>query len=100
LILKELTDRDQIGNHDFFFILLNGYNDRQQSLQFIVTSDGVQYDAKMTKEGEDTSWNAVWFSAVQINDDSWTAEIFIPYSELRFPDKEIQVWGLNMEREF
>lgn len=100
LILKELTDRDQIGNHDFFFILLNGYNDRQQSLQFIVTSAGVQYDAKMTKEGEDTSWNAVWFSAVQINDDSWTAEIFIPYSELRFPDKEIQVWGLNMEREF
>ncbi|MBA3986372.1 MAG: carbohydrate binding family 9 domain-containing protein, partial [Flavobacteriales bacterium] len=47
-ILKELTERDQIGNDDFFYILLNGYNDRQQSLQFIVTAAGVQYDAKMT----------------------------------------------------
>lgn len=100
LIPKELTERDQIGNQDLFFILLNGYNDSQQSLQFIVTSSGVQYDAKMTNQGEDNSWNAVWYSAVKINDDSWVAEIFIPYSELRFPEKDVQVWGLNMEREF
>lgn len=99
-IPKELTERDGIGNDDFFFVLLNGYNDRQQSLQFIVTAAGVQYDAKMTNEDEDNSWNAVWYSAVQINDEGWVAEIFIPYSELRFPNKDIQVWGLNMEREF
>ena len=99
-ILKELTERDDIGNDDFFFILLNGYNDRQQSLQFIVTAAGVQFDAKMTNDSEDASWNAVWFSDVKINEDSWVAEIFIPYSELRFPKKEIQTWGLNMEREF
>src|SRR6056297_1195887 len=37
-IRKELTERDDIGNDDFFFILLNGYNDRQQSMQFIVTA--------------------------------------------------------------
>lgn len=99
-ILKELTERDVIGNDDFFFILLNGYNDRQQSLQFIVTAAGVQYDAKMTLNGEDASWNAVWYSNIKINEDNWTAEIFIPYSELRFPAKDVQVWGLNMEREF
>ena len=98
-ILKELTERDGIGNDDFFFILLNGYNDRQQSLQFIVTAAGVQYDAKMTNENEDNSWNGIWYSAVQINDDGWVAEIFIPYSEVRFPNKDIQLWGLNMERE-
>lgn len=99
-ILKELTERDDIGNDDFFLILLNGYNDRQQSLQFIVTAAGVQYDAKSTNDSEDSSWNAVWFSEVKINEDNWVAEIFIPYSELRFPKNEIQTWGLNMEREF
>jgi len=99
-ILKELTERDGIGNDDFFFILLNGYNDRQQSLQFIVTAAGVQYDAKMTNGSEDSSWNGVWYSAVKINSDSWVAEIFIPYSEIRFPQKDIQTWGLQMEREF
>lgn len=99
-ILKELTERDGIGNDDFFFILLNGYNDRQQSLQFIVTAAGVQYDAKMTNGKEDSSWNGIWYSAIQINDDGWVAEIFIPYSEVRFPNKNVQEWGLNMEREF
>ncbi|WP_423820396.1 DUF5916 domain-containing protein [Salinimicrobium sp. TIG7-5_MAKvit] len=99
-IRKELTERDGIGNDDFFFILLNGYNDRQQSMQFIVTAAGVQYDAKITNGNEDSSWNAVWYSSVDINDRGWTAEIFIPYSELRFPEKAIQEWGLQMEREF
>ncbi|MCG2417730.1 carbohydrate binding family 9 domain-containing protein [Aequorivita sp. F47161] len=99
-ILKELTERDNIGNDDFFFILLNGYNDRQQSLQFIVTAAGVQYDAKMTNDNEDNSWNGIWYSAVQITNEGWVAEIFIPYSEVRFPNKNIQEWGLNMEREF
>lgn len=98
-ILKELTERDGIGNDDFFFVLLNGYNDRQQSLQFIITAAGVQYDAKMTNDNEDSSWNGVWYSAVQINNDGWVAELFIPYSEVRFPNKNVQEWGLNMERE-
>jgi hypothetical protein len=99
-ILKELTERDGIGNDDFFFILLNGYNDRQQSLQFIVTAAGVQYDAKMTNDNEDSSWNGIWYSAVQITKEGWVVEIFIPYSEVRFPNKNVQEWGLNMEREF
>lgn len=99
-ILKELTERDGIGNDDFFFILLNGYNDHQQSLQFIVTAAGVQYDAKMTNGNEDPSWNGVWYSGVKINADGWVAEIFIPYSEIRFPEGEGQIWGLQMEREF
>jgi len=99
-IPQELTERDNIGNDDFFFILLNGYNDRQQSLQFIITAAGVQYDAKMTNSNEDSSWNGVWYSSVKINEKDWVAEVFIPYSELRFPKKKIQEWGLNMEREY
>lgn len=99
-IRRELTERDNLGNDDFFFVLLNGYNDRQQSLQFIVTAAGVQYDAKMTNQNEDPSWNGVWYSSANITDFGWVAEMFIPYSELRFPEKDIQVWGLNMEREF
>ena len=99
-IMTELSERDNIGASDFFFILLNGYNDRQQSMQFIVTSAGVQYDAKMTNSNEDASWNAVWYSEARITEEGWIAEVFIPYSELRFPEKNIQEWGLQMERDF
>ena len=47
-ISKELTERDNIGNDDFFVLFLNGYNDKQQSLELFVTAAGVQADSKIT----------------------------------------------------
>ncbi len=99
-IPRELTERDDIGNTDFFFVILNGYNDGQQALYFIVTASGVQYDALATNNNEDSSYNGIWDSAVKITDDGWVAEIMVPYRELRFPDKEIQEWGVQFEREY
>ena len=99
-IPRELTERDNIGNTDFFFVILNGYNDGQQALYFIVTASGVQYDALATNDNEDSSYNGIWDSAVKINNDGWVAEMMIPYRELRFPDKEVQEWGLQFEREY
>lgn len=87
-IAKELTERDNIENDDIFGVTINGYNDHQQSLEFLLTPAGVQADAKITTDfGEDFSWNAVWFSAVKITDEGWVVEMKIPYSELRFPKK-------------
>lgn len=98
-IARELTERDNIENDDIFGITLNGYNDHQQSLEFLVTPAGVQADAKLTNDfGEDFSWNAVWFSAVKITETGWVVEMKIPYSELRFPKKQIQEWGINILR--
>jgi len=98
-IAKELVERDNVGNDDFFDVLLNGYNDKQQSLEFIVLPNGVQFDAKMTNDyGEDSNWSAVWESAAKIDNEGWTVEMKIPYSELRFPKKDIQEWGLNFVR--
>lgn len=99
-IMREFTGRDEFGVADAFYVLLNGYNDRQHSMKFRVNAAGVQYDAQINNGVEDVSFNGVWKSAVKINDDGWIAEIFIPYSELRFPEKEVQEWGLNMERVF
>ncbi|MBD8018423.1 DUF5916 domain-containing protein [Kaistella pullorum] len=98
-IARELTERDNLENDDIFGVTLNGYNDHQQSLEFLVTAAGVQADAKLTTDfGEDFSWNAVWFSAVKFTDTGWTVEMKIPYSELRFPKSEVQQWGINILR--
>ncbi|KUJ51168.1 DUF5916 domain-containing protein [Chryseobacterium sp. JAH] len=97
-IAKELTERDGISNDDFFGVTLNGYNDKQQSLEFVVTAAGVQFDAKITSDGEDDSWNSIWYSGAKINDTGWSVEMKIPYSELRFPKSNVQEWGLNMFR--
>ncbi|SIS90574.1 Carbohydrate family 9 binding domain-like [Kaistella chaponensis] len=98
-IAKEMVERDNVGNDDIFGVVLNGYNDKQQSLEFLVMPTGVQYDAKITNDnGEDSSWNGVWYSAAKINEKGWFAEIKIPYSELRFPKNKVQDWGFNIVR--
>lgn len=98
-IAHELTERDNIETDDIFGVTINGYNDHQQSLEFLVLPSGVQIDAKLTSDfGEDNSWNAVWYSAAKITDKAWVVEMKIPYSELRFPKKNIQEWGINFLR--
>jgi hypothetical protein len=55
-------------------------------------------DAKMSNNGEDFSWNAVWTSAAKIHSDGWTFEMFIPFSAIRFSKKNVQDWGFNITR--
>jgi len=98
-IAKQLTERDDLNNDDFFGVFINGYNDKQQSYEFIVSAAGVQFDAKATSEnGEDTTWNGVWYSAVKITEKGWNVEMKIPYFELRFPKNNVQEWGVNFFR--
>lgn len=98
-IQKEYSERDDLGNDDVFAITINGYNDQQQAALFLVQASGVQADAKIgASANDDFTWNAVWFSAVKISETGWTAEIKIPFSELRFPKKDVQEWGLNFMR--
>ena len=99
-ISKELTERDNIGNDDFFVLFINGYNDKQQSLELFVTAAGVQADSKITNQnGEDFSWNGIWYSGVKILENGWSVEMKIPYFEMRFPKSEKQQWGINFFRQ-
>lgn len=98
-IARELVTRDRVGNSDFIGIIFDTYLDRINGLGFYVTAAGSQYDAKYSQTGnEDDNWNAVWDSEVKIDKLGWTAEFKIPYSALRFANKDIQTWGINMTR--
>ncbi|NJN77969.1 MAG: carbohydrate binding family 9 domain-containing protein, partial [Saprospiraceae bacterium] len=97
-ILKQLTARDEIGNTDWFGIVLDTYEDGNNGVGFIVSAAGVQFDTKYSVFGEDENWNAVWESAVMIIEKGWAVEMKIPYSALRFPDKSEQVWNFNIVR--
>jgi len=100
-IMKQLTARDNFGQTDFFALVLNPNNDAQNDTQFFVFSSGVQADAIASPSiGEDFSWNAVWESAVTINDDGWSLEMKIPYRTLRFDNQEAPTWGLQFHRQF
>jgi len=99
-ILRELSQRDQIDhvNTDIFGLILLPFNDRKNASIFKVSASGVQNDVKMIGENEDPNWDAVWSSAVQINDSAWVVEFRIPYAAIRFPKKDVQEWGINAWR--
>ena len=40
-------------------------------------------------------YDTVFEGEVQITKDGWSLEMKIPYSALRFPEKNIQNWGIN-----
>ncbi len=99
-ILKQLTPRDnfEYDNTDAFGVVFDTYNDHQNGFAFVVTAAGVQADAKVKFDGYDYTWNAAWYSKALITDSGWCVEMKIPYSALRFPKKDIQLWGANFFR--
>jgi len=100
-IVKQFTSRDNFGQTDFFGIVLNPNNDAQNDTEFFIFPSGTQADALANPSiGEDFGWNAVWTSSVQIVDDGWVVEVKIPYSALRFANREIQTWGVQFHRHF
>jgi len=98
-ILQELSQRDEENkNYDAFGIWLEPFNDAQVEYNFMITAAGVQIDRKFSKTGIDKTWDAVWRSAVKINQKGWIAELAIPFSQIRFPDNN-NPWSINMARE-
>lgn len=96
-IRRQLGKRDEIGQTDFFGVVFDPFNDGLTGYTFIVTAANVQFDARQSSF-EDSSWDAVWKSAVTETKKGWIAEMEIPYSALRFPATEIQNWGFNAVR--
>jgi hypothetical protein len=96
-----LRDRDSAFNDDFVGVVLDTFNDQRRAFEFFVNPYGVQMDLinDDVNRNESSSWNAIWDSAGEINERGYTAEIAIPFSQLRFPrvDGE-QTWGIDVLR--
>ncbi len=99
-ICNELGRRDQIEalNTDYISFDILPYNDGLNMYEFKVSPANLQNDCKYSAIGQDITWDAVWESATTVTDSAWIAEVKIPWSALRFPKIEDQVWGINMWR--
>jgi len=93
-----LSQRDDWGNADWFAIILDPYANNINAFSFSVTAAGVEYDALLYTDDSDVSWNSVWRSAVKKQDYGWSFEMKIPFSAVRFPNKPIQEWNINLVR--
>ena len=69
-------------------------------VEFAVNAAGVRHDAYRFNDYEvDPSWDAVWDAKVHRDHDGWSAELRIPFSQLRFALGERMRFGFNAYRE-
>ncbi len=98
-IEKRMGRRDEFPG-DMVEINIDSHFDKQTAYSFTVSASGVIGDEAITDNGNnwDGSWDPIWFVKTHIDDQGWTAEMRIPFSQLRFGNKEEQVWGLQFMR--
>ncbi len=93
--------RDAPGNVERLLISLDTYRDRQTAYTFGITAGGTRVDYQHARDNEgwrDDSFDPVWEARAAVDSAGWTAEMRIPFSQLRFNENERPVWGLNVRR--
>lgn len=94
----QVTERDNIFEDDQVGIILDTFNDQQNAYQFFINPHGIQMDGIYQEDLSDYTYDLIWYSATQIREDYWMAEIKIPFKSLKFPQREIQNWRLHIQR--
>jgi hypothetical protein len=98
-VTTRLVRRDASFDSDYLDIEIDGYHDHLSRAIFQVNPSGAKSDQiGVGTSCCDASWDPVWEAATHIDADGWTAEIRIPYSQLRFSRDSVQVWGLQIGR--
>jgi hypothetical protein len=94
VISRDVLDSDNVG------IFIDSYGDKQSAFCFGVSAGGSRIDWYFTDNGNrnDISWNPNWMVKTSINDQGWTTEMKIPFTQLRFKKGGKGVWQFNIYR--
>jgi hypothetical protein len=105
-IRAPLARRDQLldsnGNNGSFnslttdklIVILDPYHNHIDQAWFEINPAGVKGD----QFNGDPSWDPIWQAASHVDSLGWTAEMRIPYSQLRFSRDTLQTWGMQIWR--
>lgn len=98
-IVRRLTRRDQIDG-DYVGVMIDSYHDQRTAFTFLVSAAGVKFDAMISDDGSrrDLNWDPIWLVKTNIDHQGWTAEMRIPFAQLRFNPSTNHTWGFQVER--
>ena len=98
-VVTRLVRRDGSFDSDFLQLVIDGYHDHLSRAFFELNPSGSKSDEiGIGTSCCDASWDPVWEASTRIDEDGWTAEIRIPFSQLRFSRDSVQTWGLQVRR--
>ncbi len=100
-IVRRLSRRD-VFDGDWVEINIDSNGDQRTAASFTITAAGVRGEEFITNDGMvwDATWNPAWIAKTQVVADGWTAELQIPFSQLRFGKERNQVWGIQSTRRY
>ena len=96
-----VTRRDREETSDQLLVSFDTYHDGRTAYSFAVSSAGVRVDYYHTGDFEtrrDYTYDPVWQAETTRDSAGWTAEIRIPFTQLRFNAAPEQRWGVNIVR--
>jgi hypothetical protein len=99
-IQAPMSRRDNIHQAEHLVISLDTYRDRRTAYSFAIAASGVRGDWYHPSDNEfdiDLSYDPVWQASAQRDEQGWTGEMRIPFSQLRFNAAEEQTWGINFD---
>ena len=90
----------RVNSDDFFEMVFDTYHDQRNGYNFAVNPNGVKYDATLGDEGKsyNPDWDGIWDCQTQISDEGWFAEMRIPFSQIRYANRDEHTWGLHFYR--
>ena len=97
-IKAEITSRDNLRPHDWICINLDTFSDQQSLYALYVNPLGIQADSRFAAGIEDHSFDLVWYSAGQIDEQGYTIEIQVPLKSIRYADKNPVQMSVFFER--
>ena len=100
-IQAPLGRRDDVDQAEHILVSLDTYLDRRTASTFGVTANGARLDHYYASDNDfddDDTFNPVWQAQTAVDERGWTAELRIPFSQLRFNRRSPQIWGLNVRR--
>ncbi|HEY0016402.1 MAG TPA: DUF5916 domain-containing protein [Longimicrobium sp.] len=97
-VSRQLTRRDAEVESDWIQLVFDTYHDHAGRTVLQVNPSGVKYDAGQASPNADPSWDPVWEVETGVDSLGWTAEMRIPWSQLRFSSAVDQTWGVQVWR--
>ncbi|HEY9448483.1 MAG TPA: DUF5916 domain-containing protein, partial [Gemmatimonadaceae bacterium] len=96
-----VTRRDRENTSEQLIVSLDTYHDRRTAYSFGVTAAGVRIDYFHPADAQDErdyTFEPVWAAKTAVDRQGWTAELRIPFAQLRFNGGPRLVWGVNLSR--
>jgi len=100
-IVSIVARRDRETAAETFYVSLDTYRDRRTAYSFGVTPASVRldfYHPRDDMDDTDAEYDVVWDAHAVVDSLGWSAEMRIPFTQLRFSRAEIQQWGINFLR--